>query len=149
MAERTEGTTAVAAAPAEIMAVINDYAAYPEWAGVKTAEVLTVFEDGSPAQVRMSFSQLGFDATYTLAYDYPDDGLGVSWSTVEASGAVRDIGGEYVLEPLGNGSTEVTYRLSLELAVVLPGLLRRRAEKQIINTALGGLKKRVEGFGRG
>jgi carbon monoxide dehydrogenase subunit G len=148
MAERTEGSTTVAAAPEEIMAVINDYAAYPEWAGVKTAEILTVYDDGSPAEVRMSVSQLGFDATYTLAYDYPDDGLGVSWTTVEASGAVRDIRGEYALAQRGDGSTEVTYRLNLELAIALPRLLRRRAEKQILNTALGGLKKRVEAIGQ-
>jgi ribosome-associated toxin RatA of RatAB toxin-antitoxin module len=149
MAENTEGTTTVEAAPVEIMAVINDYAAYPEWAGVKTAEVLALYDDGSPAEVRMSVSQLGFDATYTLAYDYPADGVGVSWTTVEASGAVRDIRGEYALEPLDDGSTEVTYRLSLVLAVALPGLIRRRAEKQIINTALGGLRKRVEATRRG
>jgi ribosome-associated toxin RatA of RatAB toxin-antitoxin module len=144
VAERTEGSTVVGATPARIMAVISDYAAYPEWAGVKTAEVVAEYEDGSPAEVRMSVSQLGFDATYTLEYEYDDDDLGVSWTTIEATGAVRDIRGEYVLEPLEDGSTRVTYRLALELAMSLPGMLRRRAEKQVIETALGGLKRRVE-----
>ena len=144
MAERTEGSTTIAASPAEVMAVINDYASYPAWAGVKTAEVLTEYEDGTPAEVRLSVSQMGIDATYTLAYEYYEDDGGVSWTTVEASGAVKDIQGEYVLDPAGDG-TEVTYRLALEMGVSLPGFLRRKAEKQVVSTALGGLKKRVEG----
>jgi carbon monoxide dehydrogenase subunit G len=144
MAERTEGSITIDASPADVMRVISDYDAYPEWAGVKTAEVLTDYEDGSPAEVKMSVSQMGFDATYTLEYEYYEDGGGVSWTTAEASGAVKDIQGEYVLEPADGGGTRVTYRLQLELGVSLPGFLKRQAEKQVVNTALGGLKKRVE-----
>lgn len=144
MAEKTEGSTTIDASPAEVMRVINDYGAYPQWAGVKTAEVLTEYEDGSPAEVKMSVSQMGFDATYTLEYEYYEDDGGVSWTTREASGAVKDIQGEYLLEAADGGGTTVTYRLQLELGVSLPGFLKRQAEKQVVNTALGGLKKRVE-----
>ena len=144
MAEKTEGSITIDASPAEVMRVINDYDAYPEWAGMKTAEVLTEYEDGRPAEVKMSVSQMGFDATYTLEYEYEEDDGGVSWTTEEASGAVKDIQGEYVLEPLDGGSTKVTYRLQLTLGVSLPGFLKRQAEKQVVSTALGGLKKRVE-----
>lgn len=144
MAERTEGSIRIAAKPADIMAVINDHPSYPQWAGVKSAEVLTEYEDGTPAEVKMSVSQMGVDATYTLAYEYYEDDGGVSWTTVEASGAVKDIQGEYLLDPADDGTTEVTYKLTLELGISLPGFLRRQAEKQVINTALGGLKKRVE-----
>jgi carbon monoxide dehydrogenase subunit G len=144
MAERTEGSIRVAAKPADIMAVINDYPSYPRWAGVRSAEVLTEYEDGTPAEVKMSVSQMGVDATYTLAYEYYEDDGGVSWTTVEASGAVKDIQGEYLLDPADEGTTEVTYKLTLELGISLPGFMRRQAEKQVVNTALGGLKKRVE-----
>ena len=144
MADRTEGSIAIRATPAKIMSVIVDFDAYPEWAGVKTAEVLSEFDDGSPAEVRMSISQMGVDATYTLSYEYYEDEGGLTWTTLEASGAVKSIEGEYVLEPGSGGDTEVTYRLALELGISLPGFMKRRAEKQVINTALGGLKKRVE-----
>ena len=127
MAEKTEGSITIAAAPAAIMAVIVDFDAYPEWAGVKTAEILAEYEDGSPAEVRMSISQMGFDASYTLSYEYYEDDGGLTWTTVEASGAVKNIEGEYVLEPVGSTNTEVTYRLKLELAISLPGFMRRRA----------------------
>jgi hypothetical protein len=51
--------------------------------------------------------------------------------------------GAYVLRPAGEG-TEVTYRLSVDLSIPMIGMLRRKAEKVIIDTALKGLKKRVE-----
>ena len=144
MAEQTEGTTEIRATPAEIMGVITDFDAYPQWAGVRSAEVKKRDSKGRPSEVAMAVSQMGFEATYTLAYRYAAKDGGVSWTTKEASGAVKDIRGEYVLEPAGD-ATEVTYRLTLDVAISLPGFLRRQAEKQVINTALGGLKKRVEG----
>jgi hypothetical protein len=41
--------------------------------------------------------------------------------------------------------TEVEYELVLELRIPMIGLLRRKAEKAIIDIALKELKKRVEG----
>jgi carbon monoxide dehydrogenase subunit G len=143
MAERTEGSTTVEAGPQEVMAAITDFDSYPEWAGVRSAEVLRRDSKGRPAEVAMQVSQMGFEARYTLLYKYLAGNGGVSWTTKEASGAVKDIRGEYVLEPDGD-ATRVTYRLALELGISLPGFLRRQAEKQVVTTALGGLKKRVE-----
>jgi hypothetical protein len=51
--------------------------------------------------------------------------------------------GAYVLRPSGSG-TEVTYRLVVDLSIPMIGLLKRKAEKVIVDTALKGLKKRVE-----
>ena len=67
----------------------------------------------------------------------------MSWTTKEASGALKDLQGEYVLDPQGD-RTKVTYTMSIEPAVRIPGFLKRQIEKQVVNTALGGLKKRVE-----
>ena len=44
-----------------------------------------------------------------------------------------------------DGSTTVTYNLSVELSIPMIGMLRRKAEKIIIDTALKELKRRVEG----
>jgi hypothetical protein len=38
----------------------------------------------------------------------------------------------------------VTYRLALDLSIPLIGMIKRKGEKMIIDTALKGLKKRVE-----
>jgi len=143
MADVTEGSTEIAATPRDVMTVITDFDAYAEWAGVQGAEVLSRDDAGRPATVAMKVSQMGVEAAYTLAYTYADDDGGCSWVTTEASGAVKDVAGEYALEPAAEG-TRVTYRLALELAIPLPGILKRQAQKQVIATALGGLKKRVE-----
>ena len=55
-----------------------------------------------------------------------------------------ELDGSYVLRAQGAGSTEVTYRLAAELGIPMIGMLKRKAEKVIIDTALKGLKKRVE-----
>jgi hypothetical protein len=40
----------------------------------------------------------------------------------------------------------VTYELAVAVRVPMPGMLKRRAEKIIIDTALKGLKTRAEGM---
>ncbi len=144
MAEQTQGTIEIEASPADIMAVIADFDSYPDWVdGIKSAEVRDRDADGRPRDVAFEFSAMGFTAAYTLRYEYEPDDREIRWSTVEASGAVKDVQGSYELEAL-TGDTEVTYRLTIELGVPLPGFLKRKADKQAIKTALEGLKKRVE-----
>jgi carbon monoxide dehydrogenase subunit G len=144
MADQTEGEIQIDASPEEVMAVISDYEAYPEWAdGIKKADVQRTDSKGRPSEVAFEVSQMGVGAKYTLTYKYkPKDG-GVSWTTKSASGAVKDIKGEYALEPAGE-STKVTYRTTIQTAIPMVGFMKRQAEKIIIGTALGGLKKRVE-----
>ena len=144
MAERTEGSIEIDASPEEIMEVITDFDAYPDWAeGIRSAEVTDRDGQGRPTEVAFEFSAMGFDASYTLRYEYEGQ-TGIRWTTKDASGSVKDIEGEYQLEAL-DGDTEVTYRLAVEPAMKVPGFLRRRAEKQALQGGLEGLKKRVEG----
>jgi hypothetical protein len=56
---------------------------------------------------------------------------------------MKKLEGSYLLAPRGD-ATEVTYRLAVELSIPMIGMLRRRAEKVIIDSALKGLKKRAE-----
>jgi carbon monoxide dehydrogenase subunit G len=143
VAEQTEGTIEIEARPEEIMAVIAEFEAYPEWAGVKSAEVVSRGDDGRGTEVAFEVSASGMAASYALAYTYLPGDTGISWASTRAEGAVRDITGEYVLEPI-DGETRVTYRLGVELAMPVPGFLRRQAEKRIVHSALEGLKRRVE-----
>ncbi len=52
--------------------------------------------------------------------------------------------GSYTLVAKGS-STDVTYRLAVDLNIPMLGMLKRKAEKVIVDTALRELKKRVEG----
>jgi len=144
MAEQTAGDIEIDASPAEVMAVITDFGAYPKWAsGVKKAEVKKKDSKGRASEVAFEVSQMGVGAMYTLAYRYKAGDGGLSWTTTSASGAVKDIKGEYVLKVAGKGTT-VTYRTTIEPAIPMMGFMKRQAEKTIIGTALGGLKRRVE-----
>jgi polyketide cyclase/dehydrase/lipid transport protein len=145
MSEQTEGQIAIIASTAEIMDVLTDFEAYPEWADVKSAHVLERGEGGVGTKVafEVDVPMLG-KAGYTLAYRYaPGDG-GMSWVSTEARGAVSNISGEYLLTEVDDDETKVIYRLSVDLGVLLPGFVRTQGEKRVIENALEGLKRRVE-----
>ena len=57
---------------------------------------------------------------------------------------LRRLDGTYRFEPDGPASTRVHYELAVELAVPLPGLVKRRAAGLIMGSALKELKKQVE-----
>jgi hypothetical protein len=143
MADQTTESISVAAAPERIMGVIADFPAYPEWAGaVKSAQVLAEGPDGKAESVVFGLDAGAFKDTYTLAYEWAPDGLAVHWHLTKGlmQKAQR---GSYVLAPTGT-STSVTYTLSVELVIPMIGMLRRKAEKIIIDQALKELKRRVE-----
>ncbi|MGW2223365.1 DUF2505 family protein, partial [Nonomuraea sp. NPDC001684] len=81
--------------------------------------------------------------TYTLAYTWDGDD-NVRWQVVEPGKMVGDLRGSYQLAETGSG-TDVTYELTVDLTVPMIGMIKRKAEKVIVDTALKGLKKRVEG----
>jgi len=83
-------------------------------------------------------------AAYTLSYQYAPGDTGLSWFTTEARGAIRDIRGEYLLDELSEAETKVTYRLGVEIGVLVPGFLRTEGAKRVIENALEKLKRRVE-----
>jgi ribosome-associated toxin RatA of RatAB toxin-antitoxin module len=143
MAEQTTSSIVVTAEPAAIMDVISDFESYPSWAqGVKKAEPLGAGPDGRPEQVYFELDASPIKDAYTLRYDWhqPDS---VRWTLVEGK-MLKAMDGAYELDSRGDGSTEVTYRLAVDVAIPMIGMLKRKAEKVIIDTALKGLKKRVE-----
>lgn len=143
MAEQTTSSIVIDAAPADVMAVIADFPAYPSWAkGVKTSDVLAVLPGGRAEQVYFELDVSPIKDEYTLAYVWDDD-REVTWTLVEGK-MLKSLDGAYTLHDLGQGSTEVTYRLALDVSIPLIGLLKRKGEKILIETALKGLKKRVE-----
>ena len=144
MADQTSSTISIAAPPSRIMAVIADFPAYPDWAqGMRRAEVQETFPDGRAKDVLFEIAEGPIKDTYTLTYDWHGD-ESVDWTLVQGK-MLRKLNGTYTLVPKGaDGPTEVTYQLEAELNMPMIGMLRRKAEKVIIDAALKGLKKRVE-----
>lgn len=141
---QTTGDIVIEAAPSDVMDVIADFDAYPTWAtGVTNIDVLEIGNAGRARRVRFTLDASPIKDTYILVYEWNSD-FEVTWSIDEAGSMLKTMDGAYILTPEDNGSTQVTYQLSVELSIPILGLLRRKAEKVIIDTALKGLKTRVE-----
>ncbi len=143
MAEQTSSSIVVDAPTADVMAVIADLESYPEWSkGVQKAEVVEPGTGDRADQVYFALDVSPIKDEYTLAYDWDGD-REVTWTLVEGN-MLRALDGAYTLVDRGDGSTEVTYRLALDVSIPLIGMLKRKGEKILIDAALKGLKKRVE-----
>lgn len=132
------------AAPADlVMDVIGDIAAYPEW--VKGTAAATVTVDGTtplrPAQAAFVI-QAAVSDDFELAYTYPPGDREVRWTLVRST-AQSAQSGRYLLTERPTGTT-VRYELSITPRMSVPSFMRSRIEKGIVETALGGLKQRVE-----
>ncbi|HEY0636044.1 MAG TPA: SRPBCC family protein [Pseudonocardiaceae bacterium] len=143
MADQTTQSIEIAAPAERVMAVIADLPSYPEWAdGITMVEVLETDDRGRPALVRMALEKAVVKDEYTLAYEWAEDGRSVRWHLVKGQ-MQKAQNGSYVLTER-DGRTTVTYTLAVELTIPMIGLLRRKAEKVIIDTALKELRRRVE-----
>ena len=146
MPEQTTSSIVVDASPATVMDVIADFEAYPVWAkGVKVAEVRSSFDGEQDGRAREVFFALDVSPVkdeYTLAYQWDGDRQ-VTWTLAEGK-MLKALDGAYVLQDLGDGRTEVTYRLALDVSIPMIGMIKRKGEKILIDTALKGLKQRVE-----
>ncbi|MGW9305057.1 SRPBCC family protein [Streptomyces cyaneofuscatus] len=149
MAEHTSSSITIEAAPADVMSVIADFARYPEWTGeVKEAEVLAVDDQGRAEQVRLVLDAGAIKDDHVLKYTWLGD-KEVSWTLVKSQ-MLRSLDGTYALASMAGGArTEVTYKLAVDVKIPLLGMIKRKAEKVIIDRALAGLKKRVESFPQG
>ncbi|HEX6131770.1 MAG TPA: SRPBCC family protein [Actinomycetota bacterium] len=143
--EHAEGSITIDAPLVDVMEVIEDYEAYPEWAEVDRVDVRERGEGGRATEVafEVHVPVLG-TAAYVLRYQYAPGDTGVSWVSKEARGAIREIRGEYLLDELDERTTEVTYRLGVELGALVPGFVRTEGARRVIENALERLKRRVE-----
>ena len=142
MAEQSTQSITVDAPASEVMAVIADFPAYPQWvSAAKTVEVLETGEDGRARQVHFVIDAGAIRDDYVLDYTWDDDRK-VSWSLVRGQMMKRQEGSYTLVE--SGGSTEVTYAITIDLSVPMLGMIKRKAEKVILDTALKELKKRVE-----
>jgi hypothetical protein len=146
MADRGSGSITIEAQPGAVMAVIADFAAYPEWTGeVKRTEVLETGPDGRGRRVALSIDAGILRDEYELVYDWDGD-RSVSWQLTRGQ-VQKSQQGSYELTGNADGTTTVRYELAVELTLPMPGILKRKAERRIITTALAELKRRVEALG--
>jgi ribosome-associated toxin RatA of RatAB toxin-antitoxin module len=141
--DQARSTITIDAPPDKVMAVIANFEAYPTWSTqVKRVDVLETDAQGRGVKARFVIDAGVLRDEYTLVYDWsvPDS---VSWQLVTGN-MQKSQEGSYTLRPYQDDATEVAYELTVELAIPMLGLFKRKAEKMIIDTALKGLKRHVE-----
>jgi ribosome-associated toxin RatA of RatAB toxin-antitoxin module len=143
MADQSTQSIVVEAPAADVMAVIADFPAYPQWvSAAKEVEVVESGPDGRARRVHFVLDAGAVKDDYVLDYTWDDDRK-VTWTLVKGQMQKRQDGSYTLVETAGR--TEVTYSITIDLSIPMLGMIKRRAEKVILDTALKELKKRVEG----
>lgn len=148
MAEGTVQSIEIPASPDFIFEVLADLESYPEWiSAMREVEILERDGDDRPQRARFLVDAMIKEIAYDLEYVH-EPPLRMSWAAVPGDD-IRQMVGSYDLTELESGGTDVVYALMVEPEFKVPGFLRRQAERQLIGTALRGLKKRVDELSTG
>lgn len=151
MADRTESSIVIPAAPHEVIEVISGFEDYPAWADFTSATILSENDGGWAQEVEFVLEAGLIKDTYVLGYDWQitESGEGVvTWELVRAE-VLKSMIGSYALTavdvagaPEGVG-TEVIYQLQVDVRIPMLSVMKRKAEKVIVDTALKSLSARV------
>ena len=145
MADQATSSITINADKSAVMAVIADFEDYPQWASmIRSVTVDDRGADGRGTTVSFVLDAGVLKDEYTLAYDWQGDDR-VDWHLVRGR-SMKSQDGSYILADQG-GSTDVTYKLAVDLNIPMLGMFKRKAEQVIMNTALKGLKTSVEAGG--
>ncbi|MGQ0805257.1 MAG: SRPBCC family protein [Actinomycetota bacterium] len=143
MAETASERIRIEAPPPRVYEIAADFERYPEWAkDVKQVKVLERDDEGRGLRVEYRAAALGRSTRYVLEYDYGEAPAAFSWKLVEGD-MLRQLDGRYGFVPDGDG-TRVSYELTADPSIPLPGFIKRRAASKIIGTALKELKREAE-----
>lgn len=144
MEEQVAERTMVRASPEQCFEILTNFEDYPAWSpDIKEVTVLERDDHGRGTIVTIRAAAFGRSTSLTLVYDYSGAPGRLSW--VQRDGDLtRCYDGVYSFEPAGD-ETEVTYQLTVDLKVPLPGFVKRRAESRLVSGALRELKARAEG----
>ena len=133
MAETATETITIAAPLDKVWSIAIDLEKYPEWThDVKDVVISSRDDQGRPSLVEFRTSALGRSTHYTLSYDYGEAPNVLAWTMVKGD-IQRSIDGAFKFQPTPQGETYVEYDLAIELVVPLPGFVKRRAERRILN----------------
>ena len=146
MSDQATQRAIIHASPERCFEVAVDFEHYPAWASdIKSAAVLTRTDEGRGGEVEFRAAAMGRSTLYALRYNYGSNPLRVSWRLMRGDLMTR-LDGEYEFAEIPDdpNSTQVSYYLSVDLVVPLPGFVKRRAEARIMHTALDELKTAVE-----
>ena len=143
MPESVQERITIDAAPSRCYEVATDFERYPEWAkDVKQVRIVERDGEGRGKRVEYRAAAMGRSIRYVLEYDFAEAPAAFSWR-LEEGDMLRQLDGRYGFEADGDG-TRVSYELTVDLSMPLPGFMKRRAAGIIMGTALKELKRESE-----
>jgi uncharacterized membrane protein len=143
MIEQATERVMVKASAERCFEVATDFESYPDWsADIKKVDIIETDADGRAVLVGFWAEAVGRSTQYTLRYNYDSSPSRLTWS-LEEGDIEKFLSGEYIFEQI-DGQTELTYHLSVELRVPMPGFVKRRVEGRILGAALQELKAKAE-----
>lgn len=133
-ASRTE----VMNAPKEkILAVLKDYERYSEFMdGVSSVRIES--REGNQVQAKYDLNVI---KTFSYILNLTETDNGVSW-TFDSGDIFSVNSGSWELNDLGDGTTEVTYNIEVEIKIKMMGT--GMITKKLVNTSLPSMMKSVE-----
>jgi uncharacterized membrane protein len=141
--DTASATVRVDAPIAQVLEHLRDVEATPAWVSdIKEVQVLTSNDDGTPLTAAVAASTAVGTDRYTIRYEHSDDGM--SWHLVEGRLQTGQ-DAEYVLRPLDDDHTEVTFTLTISHNLPLPGFIRSRTIKGLVANNTAGLVEHFSG----
>ncbi|MCS5674580.1 MAG: SRPBCC family protein [Actinomycetota bacterium] len=128
-------------------ALVSDIEGYETWVSdLREVAIENRDDKGRVTEATFRVAAMGRSATYSLAYDHSEAPSVIRWELVTGD-ILKRLDGSYRFEnvPDEPRQTEVVYELALELAIPLPGFVKRRAEGRIAHAALDDLQAQLEG----
>ena len=121
--------------------VIEDYESYPEFVdGVSTINILEKDENGARVEYSLNLIKK-FKYIVKLTHNRPN---GLSWE-FESGDLFKKNTGSWDLKDLGNGQTEVTYSLDIDVKGFVPKSIISKLTDKSLPTMMKAYQERAKG----
>lgn len=121
---------------------ITEYDTFHQWqTAVDSTDVLETDDKGRGKVVELTVNAKVKTIRYQLHYHY-EEPTRIWWEFLE--GDVKDIGGSYLFDDRGDGTTLATYTVEIDPGVWVPGRIAKMMNDDLLKRSLDELKARVE-----
>ena len=144
MSDSSSSTISIDAPLASVTEALFALEKYPEWSSsIKSAEAMARDDQGRITKVKMSIDAGMMKDRVILDYDWSGAPTHLSFSLDDAD-LLTGMDGSYTIKSIDEDTTEVTYELAVSLSMPIPAMMRQKAEKATIDSALAQLKATLE-----
>lgn len=144
MSDFSEGSVTVEASTDAIYAILRDLSAYPTWsASIKGVEISESDSAGNPIKATLKVEAGVLKDRVLLDYDWSKAPAEISFSLEEAN-LLTEMNGIFILKEIDADTTEVTYKLQVDLSMPVPDIMRKKQEQVTIDSELAKLKSHAE-----